>query len=109
MYSWTYSRRSGRILKSIPVQLRWQAPDSHWEQEVAKTRSLSRHGCTVLSGPHVRLGNEITIVDTERDKSVRARVVYREVTGNNPQVTLALEFKDNGDFWEIEFPPADNH
>jgi hypothetical protein len=105
MYSRTYSRRSGRILKSVPVILRWQTPSSDWEHAVAETRCLSRYGCTVLCGSRAKFGNEITVVDTERDRRVSARVVYRELTGNAARMTIALEFKDNSDFWQIDFPP----
>ncbi|HEY6352611.1 MAG TPA: hypothetical protein VI636_24710 [Candidatus Angelobacter sp.] len=67
---------------------------------------LSKHGCTVVCQHRVKIGHEVFVLYPERGKSVRARVVYRELTGGAKNVSLALEFLGNDNFWEIEFPPA---
>lgn len=92
--------------KSVPVVLEWQTAEHDPERERAKTRCLSRYGCTVLCDTRVRPAKQITLVDAARDKSATARVVYRELTGRDHELILALEFMENGDFWEMEFPPA---
>jgi hypothetical protein len=106
MGSTIYSRRSGRVVKRIPLTLRWQAPGCDFEDYAAETRVLSRHGCKVVCGGWVRLGTEVFVLYPERGKSMRARVIYRELTGSSEQIALALEFVGNDNFWQIEFPPA---
>ena len=98
-------RRSGRIVKHIPVTLRWQSPGCNREDHAAETTLLSRYGCMVVCGSRVKIGSEVCVLCAELGKSTRARVVYRELTGSSARVTLALEFIDNDDFWQIEFPP----
>lgn len=100
-----YSRRSGRIAKRIPVTLRWQPPGRDCQDEAAETILLSKYGCTVVCRNLLKVGGEIFVIDLERKKSVRARIIYRELTGGKQEVTLALEFLGNDNFWEIEFPP----
>ena len=67
---------------------------------------LSRHGCKVICGGRAKLGTEVFVLHPECGKSARARVIYREMTGNSEQVALALEFIGNDNFWQIDFPPA---
>lgn len=101
-----YSRRSGRIARRIPVTLRWQPPGCDVQDDPAETALLSKHGCTVICNNRFKIGHEVFVMYPERGKSVRARVVYRELTGGKTNVSLALEFLGTDNFWEIEFPPA---
>lgn len=106
MESATYSRRSGRIARRIPVTLRWQPPGCDVQDDPAETALLSKHGCKVVCHNRLKIGHEVFVMYPERSKSVRARVVYRELTGGNQSLSLALEFLGSDNFWEIEFPPA---
>ena len=54
----------------------------------------------------VKPGSQIYVLYPECGKSTRARVVYRELTGSNKQISLALEFLGQDNFWQIKFPPA---
>ena len=101
-----YSRRSGRLVKRIPLTLRWRAPGCDFEDYAAETRVLSRHGCKVICGGRAKLGTEVFVFRLECGESTRARVIYREMTANGEQVALALEFIGNDNFWQIDFPPA---
>lgn len=103
MESITYRRRSGRITRRIPITLRWQPPGCDVQDDAAETAVLSQHGCTVICQNHLKIGREVFLMDPQRGKSTRARVVYREPKPSNVQ--LALEFLGNDNFWEIEFPP----
>jgi hypothetical protein len=105
MESVTYSRRSGRIAKRIPITLRWQPPGCDVQDDPAETAVLSRYGCSVVCHHRLKIGHELFVMYPERGKSVRARVVYRELTGGNEHISLALEFLGNDNFWGIEFPP----
>lgn len=98
------SRRSGRILKRIPVTLRWQTPGCDFEDYAAETRVLSRYGCKLVCAGRTKLGAEVFVLHPERGRSIRARVLYREVEGGSAQIALALEFIGNDNFWQIEFP-----
>lgn len=106
MDSVTYSRRSGRIAKRIPITLRWQPPGCDFQDDPAETAMLSKHGCSIVCHNGLKLGRELFVMYPGRGKSARARVVYRELRVGNDHVNLALEFLGNDNFWEIEFPPA---
>lgn len=106
MHTVTHFRRSGRIAKRIPVTLRWQPPGCDVQDDPAETALLSRHGCTVTCQNRLKIGREVFVMVPERGKSVRARVVYRELKVGNQNVNLALEFLGADNFWEIDFPPA---
>lgn len=106
MESATYSRRSGRIARRIPITLRWQPPGCDVQDDPAETALLSQHGCTVVCQNHLKVGREIFVMYPERSKSIRARVVYRELKVGSGNISLALEFLGDNNFWEIEFPPA---
>lgn len=99
------ARRSGRVLKRIPLTLRWRTPGCDFEDYAAETRVLSRYGCKVVCVGKAKLGTEIYVLNPQRGNSMRARVVYRELTGGSPQISLALEFIGTDNFWQIEFPP----
>ena len=66
---------------------------------------LSRYGCKVVCDGRAKLGSEIYVLHPDGCKSMRARVVYRELTGNTERVFLALEFIGGDNFWQIDFPP----
>jgi hypothetical protein len=106
MESATYSRRSARIARRIPITLRWQPPGCDVQDDPAETALLSRYGCSVVCHKRVKFGYELFVMYPERGRSARARVVYRELTGGNENIRLALEFLGNDNFWGIEFPPA---
>jgi hypothetical protein len=106
MESATFIRRSGRIARRIPVTLRWQPPGCDVQDDPAETATLSRYGCKVVCQHRLKIGHEVFVMYPERGKSVRARVVYRELSGGTQSVSLALEFLNSDNFWEIEFPPA---
>jgi len=93
------------VAKRIPLTLRWQSPGCDFEDYAAETRVLSRHGCKVVCGGRARLGTEVYVLYPARGKSMRARVVYRELMGTSQQIGLALEFIGSENFWQIEFPP----
>lgn len=98
------SRRSGRVLKRIRVTLRWQTPGCDFEDYAAETRVLSRYGCKLVCTGHAKLGAEVFVLHPESGKSIRARVLYRDLEGGSAQIALALEFIGNDNFWQIEFP-----
>lgn len=100
-----YGRRSGRIARRIPIMLRWQPPGCDVDDDPAETVLLSKHGCSLTCHHRFKIGHEVFVIYPERDRSVRARVVYREITGGSEDVRLALEFLGSDNFWEIEFPP----
>ena len=101
-----YLRRSGRVARRIPLTLRWQAPGCDFEDHAAETRTLSRHGCMLVCETQIKPGSQIYVLYPECSKSSRARVVYRELTGSSKQISLALEFLGQDNFWQIKFPPA---
>ena len=65
---------------------------------------LSRYGCKVVCVGRAKLGTEVFVIHPTRGKSMRARVVYREVMGTT-EFCLALEFIGSENFWQIDFPP----
>ena len=101
-----YLRRSGRVARRIPLTLRWQAPGCDFEDHAAETRTLSRHGCMLVCETQIKPGSQVYVLYPECSKSSRARVVYRELTGSSKQISLALEFLGQDNFWQIKFPPA---
>lgn len=85
--------------------LRWQAPGCDVDDDPAETILLSKYGCSLTCHHRFKIGHEVFVLYPERDRSVRARVVYREITGGSEKVSLALEFVGSDNFWGIEFPP----
>ena len=106
MRSAPYTRRSGRIARRISLMLRWQPPGCHAQDDPAETVLLSKHGCSVTCQQRFKIGHEIFVMYPDRDRSARARVVYREITGGSDNVRMALEFLSSDNFWGIEFPAA---
>lgn len=105
MQTATYTRRSGRIAKRIPITLRWQPPGCDVQDDDAETAVLSRYGCSVICDNTLKIGREVYLMDPQSGKCIKARVVYREFKPKNPNVCVALEFVGNENFWGIEFPP----
>lgn len=85
--------------------LRWQQPGCDVDDDPAETILLSKHGCALTCHHRFKIGHEVYVIYPECGRSVRARVVYREITGGNKNVSLALEFLGSDNFWGIEFPP----
>ena len=105
MHKTIRSRRSGRVAKRIPLTLRWQSPGCDFEDYSAETTVLSRYGCKVVCDGRAKLGSEIYVLNPEGGRSMRARVIYRELTGQTERVFLALEFIGSDNFWQMDFPP----
>ena len=90
MESASYSRRSGRIARRISVALGWQPPGSAVHDDPAETILLSKHGCTCyVSSPRQNWTRGVRLCP-EREKSLKARVVYREIKGGSEDVSSWL-------------------
>ncbi len=96
-------RRSGRIARRLEVTVRWQER-GQWRDDPAATTMLSRYGCMLSAQCRIKLGEEIRLYWTEKQRETRAKVVFRSLEAN--EVRLAVEFLDTDDFWGIDFPPS---
>lgn len=96
-------RRSSRIAKQVPIIVRWQPPGRDIEDDPARTVLLSKHGCSLTCRVQLKIGGQIYVLDPARNKSARARVVYRDISRSGGELGLAVEFLGTDDFWDIEF------
>ena len=100
-----YTRRTGRIARHVNVVLRWQEGDGKNVETPAETRVLSKYGCLVTCPVRFKLGDELQLVWPEKQRTTRAKVVFRMLSAPTPLVELAFEFVGTDNFWGIDFPP----
>ncbi len=101
MQSKSAIRRSSRIARELPIVVRWQPAGRDIEDDPAKTVLLSKHGCSFTCSVPLKLGTQIHILDSARQKNAIARVLYRQRFGSESKI--AVEFVDTDSFWDVEF------
>lgn len=101
-------RRSTRLTLSIAVTL--SGVDIHGESfnEPAQTICVSRHGGAVATNREMAANAPITLEIRSFPRKARARVasVGKRRSPKDP-FELGFELEEPGNFWGIEFPPAD--
>lgn len=98
-------RRSARIVLRVPLLINASGPSANTEWEGVETVVVSEHGAMVRAKQHFRVGDTLDIRMRDKDRSARARVVWRSAEASANGIELGFEILDQVGFWEIHFPP----
>jgi len=107
----TRSRRSTRLLQSVPIRLRLNDPLGRPASEETATISINCHGCRFFSQQRLRPDAWLTMeigTQGDRSRSVRARVAWvqrsRRLRG---LYQVGAEFQTPANLWLVSDPPDD--
>jgi len=103
-----YTRRSVRLARRVSLVVYWKDFDGEEHIEAVETRMLSQHGGMLLAHTPFKPGTDILIQYPEKNKEARARVVHRTLGATGDLAQVGFEFREAGNFWEVEFPPDPN-
>ncbi len=97
-------RRSGRLLKSVPILLIGSDADGRTFSEETRTVVLSLHGAGIVSTHKLIAEQELILRSMESDREAEIRVVG-EIGSEDGRYTYGVEFLDDElDFWTMDFP-----
>jgi hypothetical protein len=97
-------RRSGRLLKSIPILLTGSDAEGRMFSEDTHTVILSLHGAGIVSNHKLVAEQEMILRSKETDREAEIRVVG-EIGSEDGRYTYGVAFLDDDlDFWQMEFP-----
>ncbi len=100
-------RRSTRLPLEVPVHV--VSVDAAFPfSEPCNTTLVNAHGCGLISPRPLTLGTRVRIEITSARRHTLARVTEVVPLGGDPETWLiGLELEVPGNFWGIEFAPAD--
>jgi hypothetical protein len=99
-------RRSGRLIRRIPILLFGHDEQGHTFTERTHTVVLSLHGAGILSTHRFTPEQELVLRVEETTHEAEVRVVG-EIAVEGELHTYGVAFiDDNLDFWQLEFPQA---
>jgi hypothetical protein len=98
-------RRSGRLLKSVPILLIGSDADGRMFSEETHTVVLSLHGAGIVSNHKLLAEQEMILRSVESNREAEIRVVG-EIGSEDGRFTYGVAFMDDDpDFWQLDFPP----
>lgn len=97
-------RRSARILLRIPLLVNLADSSAATEWEPVETLTVSLHGGMIRARQGFQVGDTLDIRLRHKERSARARVVWRSAEVTPKGVELGFEILDSPGFWEITFP-----
>jgi hypothetical protein len=97
-------RRSGRLLKSVPILLIGSDADGRMFSEESHTVVLSLHGAGIVSNHKLLSEQELILRSEETNQEAEIRVVG-EIGSEDGHHTYGVAFLDDElDFWKMDFP-----
>jgi hypothetical protein len=97
-------RRSGRLVKSLPILLIGSDADGRVFSEETHTVVLSLHGAGIVSRNKLMAEQELVLRATDFNRETEIRVVG-EIGSEDGRFTYGVEFLDDDlDFWQLDFP-----
>ena len=97
-------RRSGRLLKSVPILLIGSDAEGRMFSEDTHTVVLSLHGAGIVSTHKLIAEQELILRSMESNREAEIRVVG-EIGSEEGRYTYGVAFLDNElDFWDMDFP-----
>ena len=97
-------RRSGRLLKSVPILLIGSDAEGRMFSEETRTVVLSLHGAGIVSTHKLIAEQELILRSMESNREAEIRVVG-EIGSEEGRYTYGVAFLDNElDFWNMDFP-----
>lgn len=97
-------RRSARILLRIPLLVNTADSSAETDWEPAETVMVSLHGAMIRTKRKFEVGDTLDIRVRDKDRSARARVVWRSSEVTPKGLELGFEIVDQTGFWDIRFP-----
>ena len=97
------SRRSTRVLLTLPVRVSGIDEDGRPFESEGETLCVNKHGAKIRISHSLRC-KEVRITLRSRQRSQRARVAYVD-EAHRGEFAIELERPEN--FWGVYFPPAD--
>lgn len=98
-------RRSARIVLRIPLLINSAGSNVQTEWEPVETVMVSLHGGMLRAKQSFQIGDTLDVRIRDKDRSARARVVWKSSEVTPKGIELGFEILDQGTFWEIKFPP----
>ena len=97
-------RRSGRLLKSVPILLIGSDAEGRMFSEETHTVILSLHGAGIVSSHKLIAEQEMILRSRETNMEAEIRVVG-EIGSEDGRYTYGVAFLDDDlDFWQMDFP-----
>jgi PilZ domain-containing protein len=97
-------RRSGRLLKSVPILLIGSDAEGRMFSEDTHTVILSLHGAGIVSTHKLVAEQELILRSMETNREAEIRLVG-EIGSEDGRYTYGVEFLDEElDFWKMDFP-----
>jgi len=97
-------RRSGRLLKSVPILLLGSDYEGRVFSEETHTVVLSLHGAGVVSSQKLIAEQELVLRSLESNQEAEIRIVG-EIGSQDGRYTYGVAFLDDDlDFWHMDFP-----
>jgi hypothetical protein len=99
-------RRSGRLLKSLPILLIGSDAEGRVFSENTHTVVLSLHGAGIVSTHKLIAEQELILRSMESNREAEIRVVG-EIGSEDGRYTYGVAFLDDElDFWDMDFPAS---
>lgn len=98
-------RRSSRMVLRVPMLINATDSSGETEWEQVQTIVVSQYGGLIRTQQNFPVGTTLDLRVRNKERSARARVVWRSSELTPQGVDLGFEILDNSAFWEIKFPP----
>lgn len=101
------TRRSERLVLSVPVVVHRQAEDRPPFYEGTRTLVVSAHGALIALAANVALDQKLVLQNMLTGEEKKCRVAFKGIKpAGTPEV--GVEFtRPASSFWRLAFPPAD--
>ena len=99
----SYTRRGMRIDKRLVVTVCVQRGEGY-QEELAETVMLSQHGGLLVCRGNFQEEEDVSIYWPAGKRSAIARIAHRRAVGPSGLVELGFEFRNDENFWGLEFP-----
>jgi hypothetical protein len=100
----SYTRRGMRIDKRLVVTVTVRRGESY-QEELAETVMLSQHGGLLVCRGNFQEDEDVSIYWPAGKRSAVARIAHRRAVGPSGLIELGFEFRNEENFWGLEFPP----
>lgn len=100
-----YARRGSRVAKRLTVTLRSLRTENS-QEELAETVILSRYGGLLICRANFQEGEPVFLRWPGGKRGSEAQIVYRRPGGPSGLFELGFEFKNQENFWDVEFQPG---
>ena len=102
------SRRSTRLVLTIPVEVSGRDASGKEFTEKAVTKLLNKHGANILLERLLPIGTELLVRLPNMKRQQKCRVVWiGEESRDQGKWETGVELEQAENFWGVDFPPGD--